>query len=69
MGSEMCIRDSPIKAATLISTGPSVLKEVSMVGKDFSLACGMCGSVSGSVPTTVGQPSLKVDDILIGGNA
>ena len=59
----------PIKAATLISTGPSVLKEISMVGKDFSLACGMCGSVSGSVPTTVGQPSLKVDDILIGGNA
>ena len=59
----------PIKAATLISTGPAVLKEISMIGEDFSLACGMCGSVSGSVPTTVGQPSLKVDDILIGGNA
>ncbi|MFT5658091.1 MAG: TldD protein [Gammaproteobacteria bacterium] len=59
----------PIKAATLISTGPKVLKEISMIGKDFSLACGMCGSVSGAVPTTVGQATLKVDDILVGGNA
>ena len=59
----------PVKAATLISTGPAVLKEISMVGRDFALACGMCGSVSGAVPTTVGQPSLKVDDILVGGNA
>jgi len=59
----------PVKAATLISTGPAVLKEISMVGKDFALACGMCGSVSGAVPTTVGQASLKVDDILVGGNA
>jgi len=59
----------PVKAATLISTGPAVLKEISMVGNDFALACGMCGSVSGAVPTTVGQPSLKVDDILVGGNA
>ena len=59
----------PVKAATLISTGPAVLKEISMVGADFALACGMCGSVSGAVPTTVGQPSIKVDDILGGGNA
>jgi TldD protein len=59
----------PIKAATLISTGPAVLKEISMVGNDFSLACGMCGSVSGAVPTSVGQATLKVDDILVGGNA
>ncbi|MEK9818419.1 MAG: TldD/PmbA family protein [Pseudomonadales bacterium] len=57
----------PVKAATLISTGPAVLKEISMVGRDFSLACGMCGSVSGSIPTTVGQATLKVDDILVGG--
>ncbi|PWQ92701.1 TldD/PmbA family protein [Leucothrix pacifica] len=59
----------PVKSATLISTGPEVLKEISMVGKDFALACGMCGSVSGSIPTTVGQPALKVDTILVGGNA
>ena len=59
----------PVKAATLISTGPKVLKSISMVGTDFNLACGMCGSVSGAVPTTVGQPTLKVDAILVGGNA
>jgi len=45
------------------------LKEISMVGRDFSLACGMCGSISGSIPAAVGQASLKVDDILVGGNA
>lgn len=59
----------PVKAATLISTGPAVLREISMVGPDLALACGMCGSVSGSIPTTVGQPALKVNDILVGGNA
>jgi TldD protein len=59
----------PVKAATLISTGPAVLKEISMVGPDFALGCGMCGSVSGAIPATVGQPTLKVDDILVGGNA
>jgi TldD protein len=46
-----------------------VLREISMVGDNFSLACGMCGSVSGAIPTTVGQPALKVDAILVGGNA
>lgn len=59
----------PVKAATLISTGPDVLQSISMVGEDLALACGMCGSVSGSIPTTVGQPALKVDNILVGGNA
>ena len=59
----------PVKAATLISTGPDVLRRISMVGRDFALAAGMCGSVSEAVPTTVGQATLKVDDILVGGNA
>ncbi len=56
-----------LKPATLISTGPKVLKEISMVGNDLELAAGMCGSISGSVPTTVGQPTLKVDRITVGG--
>ncbi len=59
----------PVKAATLISTGPEVLKQISMVGSDFAMACGMCGSVSGSIPASVGQPTIKVDQILVGGNA
>lgn len=57
----------PLKSATLIGTGPKVLKEITHVGKDMALAAGMCGSVSGSVPTSVGQPALKVNNILVGG--
>ena len=57
----------PLKSATLIGTGPDILRKISMVAKDFDYAAGMCGSVSGAVPTSVGQPPLKVDDILVGG--
>jgi TldD protein len=57
----------PVKGATLIGTGPEILQRISMVGKELELAAGMCGSVSGSVPVTVGQPPLKVDEILVGG--
>jgi TldD protein len=58
-----------IKGATLIGTGADVLKKISMVGSNFAQAAGMCGSVSGSIPTNVGQPALKVDEILVGGRA
>lgn len=57
----------PVKGATLIGTGVDVLKQISMVADNLSLSEGMCGSVSGSVPVTVGQPALKVDKILVGG--
>lgn len=60
---------TPVKGATLIGTGPDVMRKISMVGKDLQLMAGMCGSVSGSIPTTVGQPPLKVDEILVGGEA
>lgn len=60
------IKDA-VKGATLIGTGPEVLQRISMVGSDIKLSAGMCGSVSGSIPVTVGQPSLKVDKILVGG--
>ena len=56
-----------LKSATLIGKGPEVLQKISMVGSDLEVMAGMCGSVSGSVPVTVGQPSLKVDEILVGG--
>jgi TldD protein len=61
--------DKPVRGATLIGSGPEVLRKISMVGKNLELAPGMCGSVSGSIPVTVGQPSLKVDEILVGGEA
>jgi TldD protein len=59
----------PLKGATLIGKGSEILSKISMVGKELSLMAGMCGSVSGSIPTTVGQPPLKVDEILVGGEA
>jgi TldD protein len=60
---------TPVKGATLIGTGPEVMTKISMVGKNLELMAGMCGSVSGSIPTTVGQPCIKVDEILVGGQA
>ena len=61
--------DKAVRGATLIGTGPEVLRKISMVGSNLEYAAGMCGSVSGSIPVTVGQPALKVDDILVGGEA
>ncbi|WP_127716143.1 TldD/PmbA family protein [Halobacteriovorax sp. HLS] len=61
--------DRPLKGATLIGTGAGVLQKISMVGKNLEMAAGMCGSVSGSIPTSVGQPAVKVDEILVGGKA
>lgn len=57
----------PVRGATLIGKGHEILPKISMVGKDLELAAGICGASSGSVPVTVGQPSLKVDQILVGG--
>lgn len=57
----------PVRGATLIGKGHEVLPLISMVGNDLEIAAGMCGAASGSIPVTVGQPSLKVDEILVGG--
>jgi TldD protein len=61
--------EKAIKGATLIGTGPETLKKISMVANNFELMAGMCGSVSGSIPASVGQAALKVDEILVGGAA
>ncbi len=58
---------TPIRGATLIGNGADVLHKISMVADNLDMAQGMCGSVSGSVPTNVGQPAIKVDEILVGG--
>nr|AGS52736.1 TldD protein, part of proposed TldE/TldD proteolytic complex [uncultured bacterium contig00069] len=58
---------SAVRGATLIGLGHEILPKISMVGKDFELAAGMCGAGSGHIPVTVGQPSIKVDSILVGG--
>ena len=57
----------PVRGATLIGKGFEVLPLISMIGDDLELAAGMCGASSGWVPTTVGQPTIKIDRILVGG--
>ena len=60
---------APIRGATLIGNGPEVMNRVSMVGNDLALdtGVGVCGKDGQSVPVGVGQPTLKVDEIVVGG--
>lgn len=59
----------PVKGATLIGSGPDVLKQVTMVGNDLKLdsGIGVCGKEGQSVPVGVGQPTLKIDMMTVGG--
>jgi TldD protein len=59
--------DKPVRGATLIGRGSEILNKIDMVGNDLKHGQGMCGSVSGSVPVNVGQPTLRVSEILVGG--
>jgi TldD protein len=61
----------PVKGATLIGNGPDVLTRVSMIGNDMSLDSGVgtCGKEGQSVPVGVGQPTLKIDGLTVGGTA
>ncbi len=61
----------PVKGATLIGNGPEVLTRVSMVGTDLKLdaGIGVCGKDGQSVPVGVGQPTLKIDGLTVGGTA
>ncbi len=62
---------APVKGATLIGNGPEVLTRVSMLGNDLALdqGVGTCGKDGQSVPVGVGQPTMKVDEITVGGTA
>ena len=61
--------DKAVKDATLIGDGPEVMQRISMVGSDFSLDAGLgvCGKDGQSVPVGVGQPTIKIDAITVGG--
>ena len=60
---------TPVKGATLIGNGPDVMNKVSMLGNDLALDSGVgtCGKEGQSVPVGVGQPTLKIDAITVGG--
>lgn len=62
---------APIKGATLIGNGPQAMAKVSMVGNDLDLdaGVGICGKDGQSVPVGVGQPTLKLDELTVGGTA
>lgn len=57
----------PVRGATLIGNGPEILHQIDMVGENLARAQGMCGAASGSIPTDVGQPALRVKEITVGG--
>ena len=61
----------PVKGATLVGSGPEVLKHVSMIGNDLKLdeGVGVCGKDGQSVPVGVGQPTLRIDRMTVGGTA
>ncbi len=61
----------PVKGATLIGNGPEVMNRISMVGNDLALDTGVgtCGKEGQSVPVGVGQPTLKIDQLTVGGTA
>ena len=60
---------APLKNVALIGDGPSVMRKVSMIGNDFALdpGIGVCGKAGQGVPVGVGQPSLKIDALTVGG--
>ena len=57
----------PVKGCTLIGTGQEVLMNIDRVGNDLALGVGMCGSSSGFIPVTVGQPTIRLKEITVGG--
>lgn len=57
----------PVRGASLIGKGSEILMNIDMVGNNMAQGQGMCGSVSGSIPTNVGQPMIRVKEITVGG--
>ena len=61
---EIC---EPVRGASLVGKGSEIIQNIDMVGAEMDMGQGMCGSSSGSVPTNVGQPMIRVSSITVGG--
>ncbi len=59
----------PVRGASLVGKGSDVIMNIDMVGTDLEMGQGMCGSSSGSIPTNVGQPLIRVSSITVGGRS
>lgn len=57
----------PVRGASLVGNGGNILYKIDMIANNLDSARGMCGSVSGSIPADVGQPTLRVTEITVGG--
>ena len=62
---------APLKGATLIGTGPESMQRISMIGNDMQLdeGIGTCGKAGQGVPVGVGQPTLRLEGLTVGGTA
>ena len=58
----------PVRGASIIGTGQDILMKIDMIGNDLKLAAGMCGAASGYIAVDVGQPTLRVSEMTVGGN-
>ena len=58
-----------VRGASLIGKGSEILMDIDMVGQNLKTGQGMCGSSSGSIPTDVGQPLIRVKQITVGGRS
>ncbi len=58
---------TPVKGATLVGSGAEVLMNIDMIANNLTTGHGMCGSKSGSIPTDVGQPTIRVQNMTVGG--
>lgn len=58
---------TPVRGASLIGKGAQILMRIDRVGRNMTMGQGMCGSLSGSVPTNVGQPTIRVSSLTVGG--
>ena len=56
-----------MRGASLIGKGSEILMRIDRVGREMTMGQGMCGSLSGSVPTNVGQPTIRVSRLTVGG--